>query len=403
VSLKGITEITVTGSGFSEETQIILGSTRATDITIEGDDTIRFLAPASTTTGESLDLQVFNDSGFALAEDSITYNAQPVFDSFTPRILRLAGGDAITITGSNFEENSTGTPVVQIGGVAATDVVIVDDQTITAVSPPQAAADVAVLLDVVIETDNGDMAAEEAGLALGKGLFFGTSRGDSPTGLYFFDPSTQRIVLALPLKSSVARFVRDPSGQIQVRFGNQGEAALGSTVFGSIDLSEGTASPVVVFKREGSTNSVRTRGVTNLAAAVFASSNNGDLGRLDPVTEEFINIVAMPGQNRSNCLVPGPTPGTIISVGEFDEPMRLIDPQVATVTDLATLSGDILPGSEVRCHGGTVQDGVFFAIQYDRGSRVTTLVSINPQSGVVTFVAELPEAASGLLATEDGR
>lgn len=401
-SVKGITEITVTGSGFSENTQIIIGATRVTGITVDDEATLRFLAPANTEFGEALDLQIFNDNGFALAASSITYNTPPVYGSSAPRILQLAGGETITITGEHFEEGTS--PVVEIGGAAATDVVVVDSQTITALSPSVPEAGVAVPLDIVVKTENGDSVGAESGLYLGKGLFFGTSRAFvEGHGLHFIDPATSRHALVVPLVSSVARFFREPDGEILARFGNQGDAPLGANVYGRIDLDTGEPSSLVAFRREGTNDSIRTRGTTSVGPDYFAVSNNGELGRFDRMTEEFISILSLPGQNSSRCLVPGPMPGTILSVGNFNENSTLVDIEIGTATDLPALNGDITEGSEVRCHGGTVLDGVFYAIQYDRTGGGTTLVTIDPPTGVVSFIADLPTGASGLLATENGR
>jgi hypothetical protein len=65
----------------------------------------------------------------------------------TPNAGVLAGGTAITITGTNFHAGLT----VTLGGVAATSVVVVNDTTITAVSPAHAAG----LVDLVITNTFG--------------------------------------------------------------------------------------------------------------------------------------------------------------------------------------------------------------------------------------------------------
>jgi hypothetical protein len=72
--------------------------------------------------------------------------ASPVVNSVTPNTGSTAGGTAVSISGANFFNPST----VTFGGVAATNVVVVNSTTITATTPAHAAGAV----DVVV-TDGG--------------------------------------------------------------------------------------------------------------------------------------------------------------------------------------------------------------------------------------------------------
>ena len=63
-----------------------------------------------------------------------TYAAPPTVLSVTPNSGSTAGGQAITITGTNF----TGASSVTFGGTAATAVVVVNATTITATTPAHA-------------------------------------------------------------------------------------------------------------------------------------------------------------------------------------------------------------------------------------------------------------------------
>lgn len=75
----------------------------------------------------------------------------PTISSVTPAAGPLSGGTAITITGTNF----VGTPTVSIGGVACTNVVLVNSTTITCNVPARATA---ATVDVVVTTTNGSSA-----------------------------------------------------------------------------------------------------------------------------------------------------------------------------------------------------------------------------------------------------
>lgn len=70
----------------------------------------------------------------------------PVVNSVTPNTGSTAGGTAVTISGANFFNPST----VTFGGVAATNVIVVNATTITATTPANAAGAVNVVV-----TDGG--------------------------------------------------------------------------------------------------------------------------------------------------------------------------------------------------------------------------------------------------------
>jgi hypothetical protein len=71
----------------------------------------------------------------------------PTVTGISPNAGGIAGGDAVTITGTSFLPGST----VTIGGLSATSVVRVDDHTITCVTPAHAIGST----DVVVTTSAG--------------------------------------------------------------------------------------------------------------------------------------------------------------------------------------------------------------------------------------------------------
>lgn len=71
----------------------------------------------------------------------------PTITSISPATGAAAGGDTVTITGTNF---TTGTTVT-FGGTAGTSVAIENDETLTCVTPAKAAG----VYDVVVTTAGG--------------------------------------------------------------------------------------------------------------------------------------------------------------------------------------------------------------------------------------------------------
>lgn len=79
----------------------------------------------------------------------------PTVSSIAPSSGPLAGGTAVTITGTNFEATST----VTIGGASATSVVVVSDTSITAITPARTAG----AKDVVVTNPDGGFSGTLAG------------------------------------------------------------------------------------------------------------------------------------------------------------------------------------------------------------------------------------------------
>ncbi len=71
---------------------------------------------------------------------TLAQNPAPTLSSISPQSGSTAGGTAVTITGSNFLAGAT----VQVGGVAASAVSVVNSTSITATTPPNAAGTVSV-------------------------------------------------------------------------------------------------------------------------------------------------------------------------------------------------------------------------------------------------------------------
>ena len=99
--------------------------------------------------GESLRRVAFRQGQVVKTADIDALFIAPVFSSITPASGPAAGGTKVTIKGSNLSGNQS----VSIGGVAATGVVVVNDQTIVCTTGAHAAGAV----NVVITDDAGSV------------------------------------------------------------------------------------------------------------------------------------------------------------------------------------------------------------------------------------------------------
>ena len=76
----------------------------------------------------------------------------PLVDTIAPASGFYGASTAVTLTGSGFGYVTAGTPTVTFGGASATDIVVVDDVTVTCTAPPATAAGT---VDVELVNSNG--------------------------------------------------------------------------------------------------------------------------------------------------------------------------------------------------------------------------------------------------------
>jgi IPT/TIG domain len=145
----GGTTVTIAGSGFSGATAVDFGTTPATGVVVVNSTTITANSPAGSGV---VDVTVLTPAGTSATTpgDRFTYVAAakqtavaaPTVTGISPNSGPTAGGTTVTISGSDF----TGATAVDFGTLAATDIVVVNATTITAVSPAGAGvADVTVI------------------------------------------------------------------------------------------------------------------------------------------------------------------------------------------------------------------------------------------------------------------
>ena len=146
----GGTPVTITGTGFEPTSTVTFGNAGlATDVDVVSPTEITAVSPpdASISSNTPVVVQVSNQFGpgstTPTAGNTFTYEVAPTIASVSgivPNQGPVAGGTAVTITGTNFNPGDTTTAVTftNPGGTSAnaTDVVVVNSTTITAVTPP---------------------------------------------------------------------------------------------------------------------------------------------------------------------------------------------------------------------------------------------------------------------------
>ena len=130
----GGTSVTITGTNLTGATAVKFGSTNATSFTVNSATQITATAPAGTA-GSTVDVTVTTPGGTSAtnAGDHYSYDTigAPTVTSLDNQLGDPAGGDTITITGTNF----TGATAVKFGSTNAASFTVDSNTQITAVSP----------------------------------------------------------------------------------------------------------------------------------------------------------------------------------------------------------------------------------------------------------------------------
>jgi hypothetical protein len=142
----GGTVVTISGSNFAGPATVHFGAVAATAVTVVNSTTITATSPAGNGT---VDVTVTTPGGTSAtsAADQFTYLGAPTVTAVSPASGPVAGGTSVTITGTNF----AGTPTVEFGANAATNVVVLNSTTITATAPAGAAG----VVNVTVTTAGG--------------------------------------------------------------------------------------------------------------------------------------------------------------------------------------------------------------------------------------------------------
>lgn len=142
----GGTAVTLTGSGFTGATGATFDGDAATGFSVDSDTEITCTTPANP--AGAVDVVVQHGDGDATLTDGFTYvTPAPTLSSIDPTSGTVAGGTEVTLTGVDLTDTSG----VTFGGDAATSVTVVNDTTVTCVTPAHAAGAV----DVVLTTPGG--------------------------------------------------------------------------------------------------------------------------------------------------------------------------------------------------------------------------------------------------------
>jgi hypothetical protein len=148
--LAGGTTVTLTGTGFTGATAVIVGGYPAKNVVVVSDTTITAKVPADTAGLHNIQVTTPSGTSPKVAAGGFTYEAAPTITSVSPSAGPTAGSTTVTLTGVNF----TGATSVIFGGFPGKNVTVVNDTTITVISPPDSAG----LHNIQVTTPGGTSA-----------------------------------------------------------------------------------------------------------------------------------------------------------------------------------------------------------------------------------------------------
>lgn len=151
--LAGGNEVTITGQGFTNDTQVLFGAYSSPRVTFVSATELKVIVPRGAAAG-LVDLLVYNKNGTNSQRRAYTYVADLRITRVAPPAGGIVGGDTVTLTGSGF----TGATAVSFGGTAAASFTVVSDTQLTAVTPAASAGAV----DVTVTTPVGSFTAKKA-------------------------------------------------------------------------------------------------------------------------------------------------------------------------------------------------------------------------------------------------
>lgn len=147
--LIGGTFVTITGTNFVEGLTISFGANPATQVALTSSTQATATSPAATNPGP-VDITVTTPGGTSTTSplDTFTYLPTPTVTSVSPNEGLQAGGEVITIKGTNFTQ--TPLPVVQFGPFVSTTVTFISSSELTAIAPSGEG-----IVDITVTTAGG--------------------------------------------------------------------------------------------------------------------------------------------------------------------------------------------------------------------------------------------------------
>jgi hypothetical protein len=150
------TPVVIHGSGYLPGATVTIGCAAATSVTVVNSTTITAVAPVCPA-GTTGDVTILNPDGgtCTLGGGFIFGVSAPTLTAISPGSGPTSGGTPVTMAGTNFAHNAT----LTFGGAPATNVIVINTHTLTAVTP----AHLAGVVNIVLTNPDGPTATLGSG------------------------------------------------------------------------------------------------------------------------------------------------------------------------------------------------------------------------------------------------
>jgi hypothetical protein len=309
--------------------------------------------------------------------------APPAITAFSPDWGSTGGGTLIRMLGFGF----TGPHLtVKFGSSVAGQVTVVSDTELTVMTPVGPHAPV----DVGVTTGGGTVSGPKKFRYLAP-LYAADARGAMPGNLYIVDPATAASVTVGPLGVAVTGLALSPGG---VLYGATAVATTGNTLV-TIDPYTARVTTIGVLMTTTSI-ALWVPDLTFAGTQLLGWSGPGSAGgvgaallKINLTTGRATPFAAQAGASPS-AAVASVSDGTVLVV------------QNHNLSSVNTTNGSLVTGPALSNNAGanglTFVGGTLYASQpTSMTPRLTTLVTINPTTGVVTAVGPLPPSTDAIV------
>jgi hypothetical protein len=346
--------VTLTGANFGPDTQVAFGipgqSAVGTDPVVTSETSMTVVTPASPLTANQgagvVDVTITDQGGTNTKDNAYTYVLAPIaVTSVVPDAGSTATATAVTITGTGFANpNENSTPdTVSFGGVAATNVVLVNGTTITADSPaPHAAGTVDV--QVTNPSLNENPASLDTSFAVQADQFTYEVPPTISTSANGLNPNEGPVAGSTTVTITGTGFVAAPGSPVTVAFG--ANAATDVTVVSATELT--AVSPASTLTGDGS------GAVGVVVTDAGGSSNSVNFTYVAAPTITSVSPIAGPAAGGNTVTINGTNLGgtTEVAFGTSNVPAASITNVSATQVKVVAPAG--VAGTTVAVSDTTV-------------------------------------------------
>jgi hypothetical protein len=398
-SAVGGIKVTITGTNFQAEPGdplVIVNGSLATDAVATSDTEMTFTLPAAAPGADAtkVDVSLATQSGFAKAPQAFRYHALPRALEITPAVGRSVGGTPIKIVGTGFLKDDAGTPTVEVDGVAAAEVQVVDDNTITARTAPAAPNSPAFTpVPVRIKTANGVAALDNTFRLSKPGLLAVERSSDERSRIFFIDTETKQTVVLATAQRRLIGCATSPGGEVFSTAGRNGT----------------TQQLVVVSPTDGT--------VTTKGGLKTTDNNTHRIGAMTFVGNTLYGTATGQSIAPLNRLVSiNPSSGSLTPIGgaQTMNPGNAIAPKDATSIYYTTATDAMLNGASIstsvlapgpvlngaslpnRTQGMALVGSTLFVGDRPGSQTNSGVYTVNTTTGKLTIFVTMPGQISGL-------